>query len=281
MRFLKNMQDSNILVTVIVPTKNSQRTLEACLESVQKQTYPHIELVVVDNLSTDETMSIAKKYTEHVYTHGPERSAQRNFGAQKSSGQYLCFVDSDMVLPSSIIEECVQNMSDHTVCILTEESFGVGFWAKVKRKERSMYIGNDNIEAPRFFSKKIYQDVSGYNEQLTGGEDWELYDRLKKKKVTVYRTKALVLHDEGEIAISTVFKKRVLYGKAFSSFVKGGGSTNGRGVVDRHVLFLKKWKEGLSEPIVYFGVFVLKCIEFWGAFYGMVLGYISRVMLKK
>ncbi len=275
------MQGSNILVTVIVPTKNSQRTLEACLESIQKQTYPHIELVVVDNLSTDETVRIAKKYTEHVYTHGPERSAQRNFGAQKSSGQYLCFVDSDMVLRSSIIEECVQNMSEHTVCILTEESFGIGFWAQVKRKERSMYIGNDNIEAPRLFSKKMYQDVSGYNEQLTGGEDWELYDRLKKENVLVYRTKSLVLHDEGKITIDTIFKKKVLYGKAFATFRKGGASMEGRGVVDRYVLFLKKWREGLSEPILYIGAFVLKCVEFWGAFLGVILGYTSRVMLRK
>ena len=47
------------LVSVIVPTKNSQATLGACLHSIKAQTYPHIELIVVDNFSTDGTLALA------------------------------------------------------------------------------------------------------------------------------------------------------------------------------------------------------------------------------
>jgi glycosyltransferase involved in cell wall biosynthesis len=275
------MQDSQIKVSVIVPTKNSARTLDACLRSVTLQTYPHIELIVVDNQSTDDTLEIAQKYTNHIYTHGPERSAQRNYGAQKATGTYLCMIDSDMVLTNTLIEECVAHIHQNTVCILTEESFGVGFWAQVKRKERQFYVGNDAIEAPRVFSTQLYKDIGGYNEALTGGEDWELFDRLKQKGVTVYRTDAKVLHDEGVVDIEQVFKKRVLYGKAYKRFRSTGASMVGRGVIQRYVLFIKKWKEGVTEPVLYIGVFVLKCIEFWGAFLGMILGYLNHGMLNK
>ena len=68
------------LVSIIVPTYNSEKFLEGCLESIQKQTYSHIELIVVDNNSKDNTKEIARKYTEKVFNQGPERSAQVNFG---------------------------------------------------------------------------------------------------------------------------------------------------------------------------------------------------------
>lgn len=50
------------LVSVVIPTKNSGETIEACLKSVKEQTYPNIEIVVVDNYSKDKTCEIAEKW---------------------------------------------------------------------------------------------------------------------------------------------------------------------------------------------------------------------------
>src|SRR3989338_4019461 len=102
---LKTMNDT--LVSVIVTTKNSAKTLETCLQSIKKQTYQKVETIVVDNHSTDITVLIAKQYTKNVYTVGHERSSQRNFGVKKSSGEYLLFLDSDMKLSSRVVEDCV------------------------------------------------------------------------------------------------------------------------------------------------------------------------------
>jgi glycosyltransferase involved in cell wall biosynthesis len=66
---------SSPLVSVIIPTRNSGTTLANCLQSVKDQTYPNIELIVVDNFSTDNTQEIARTYTDHVYERGPERCA--------------------------------------------------------------------------------------------------------------------------------------------------------------------------------------------------------------
>jgi len=71
-----------ILVSVIITTRNEEKNIENCLQSIWMQTYPHdkIEIIVVDNNSTDRTKEIVARYTEKVYNFGPERSAQRNFG---------------------------------------------------------------------------------------------------------------------------------------------------------------------------------------------------------
>ena len=68
------------LVSVVVTTKNEQANIERCLESICIQTYEPIEIIVVDNGSTDLTKTIASRFTTNVFDHGPERSSQRNFG---------------------------------------------------------------------------------------------------------------------------------------------------------------------------------------------------------
>ena len=67
-------------VTIVVTTKNEEKNIESCLESIANQTWEFTEIIVVDNFSTDRTTEIAKRYTNNVFTVGPERSAQRNFG---------------------------------------------------------------------------------------------------------------------------------------------------------------------------------------------------------
>src|ERR1700733_4303935 len=90
--------DRQETVSVVVTTRNSGQTLEACLRSIRRQAYEPTELVVVDNHSTDGTVEIARRYADHVATIGPERSAQRNHGATLASGALLLFIDADMVL---------------------------------------------------------------------------------------------------------------------------------------------------------------------------------------
>ena len=73
-------------VSVIVTTKNEDRNIGACLESVIEQTMPPIEMIVVDNFSEDQTIKIAKQFGAKVYQLGPERSAQRNYGVEQAQG---------------------------------------------------------------------------------------------------------------------------------------------------------------------------------------------------
>src|SRR3984893_16063647 len=99
--------DPRETVSVVVTTRNSGQTLQACLASIRRQTYPAVELVVVDNHSSDETMTIATEYADQVATIGPERSAQRNHGASLTEGAFLLFIDADMVLDPEVVAEGV------------------------------------------------------------------------------------------------------------------------------------------------------------------------------
>ena len=91
------------LVSIIIPTKKSSHTLSSCLQSAVNQTYANIEVIVVDNYSSDATRVVAMKYTKEVFATDPERSIQSNFGAKIALGKYVYRVDSDFVLDSNLI----------------------------------------------------------------------------------------------------------------------------------------------------------------------------------
>ena len=91
------------LVSVIIPAYNASKTIIGCLDSVYEQTYRNLEVIVVDDGSKDDTLSILRQYAqEHndltfqIYSipnSGP--ASARNYGIEHSKGEYIAFLDSD------------------------------------------------------------------------------------------------------------------------------------------------------------------------------------------
>ena len=197
-------------LTVVVPTRNAARTVAACLESLRAQTYP-CRIVVVDNGSTDGTQAIAERWADFVLEAGPERSAQRNFGARTHPADFLGFIDADMVLESSVVQEAVALLRGGAGSVIVpERTVGTGFWVEVRAFERSFYIGSDAIEAPRFFRREVFERAGGFDEQLTGPEDWDLGQAVRRL-APVARTAASIAHDEGSLGYLAACRKKAHY----------------------------------------------------------------------
>ncbi|MDP3733116.1 MAG: glycosyltransferase family A protein, partial [Candidatus Daviesbacteria bacterium] len=125
--------DRNQLASVIITTRNEDKVIKRLILSVKKQSYKKREIVLVDNHSTDKTVQIAKEMGVKVYSFGPERSAQRNYGAKMAKGKYLLFLDADMELSENVISECVdvvQPGKDIGGIAIPEKSKAVYFWEK-------------------------------------------------------------------------------------------------------------------------------------------------------
>ncbi|MGI0014514.1 MAG: glycosyltransferase, partial [Nitrososphaera sp.] len=132
-------------VSIVIPTRNSSRTLESCLRSIREQTYTDLEVIVVDSNSSDDTIPLATSFGANIVALDGERTKAKNIGASRSSGEFLLFLDSDMVLESTVIEECVDLCSpDGNVAgvIIPERSVGTSYWVKVRDFERSLYQGS-------------------------------------------------------------------------------------------------------------------------------------------
>jgi glycosyltransferase involved in cell wall biosynthesis len=254
---------ANPIVSIIVPTRNSAATLEACLKSIQAQTYREHEIIVVDRDSTDDTVAVARKFTGQVFNHSPERSAQRNFGAGTASGQFLLFVDSDMELSPNVVVECVLAFRHHpelAAVNIPETSFGRGLWARAKALERSYYQGIPWMESPRFMTKAAFDQAGGYNEHIAGGEDWELTQRLTRLG-PIGRVQAPIRHNEGHLRLRDLIKKRRYYAGGFSQVYNSRRSGPVRDALRMYGLFLSHPDKTLTHPLTWLTMMFMKTVE--------------------
>jgi glycosyltransferase involved in cell wall biosynthesis len=273
---------NNPLVSVIVPTKNSSEFLEACLKSIKNQSYKNIEILVVDNNSTDDTIEIAKRYTDKVFNKGPERSAQRNFGARQSEGEHLLFVDHDMELSEKVVEGCVEEITSNEsvkALVIPEESFGQSFWAQCKKLERSFYVGVDWMEAARFFEKGTFEKATGYDENMISGEDWDLSQRIENLG-KVSRIESFILHNEGRLSILETVRKKFYYARHFTIYMAKENSHNNiqqqTGIIFRYTLFLSHPKKLLQNPILGIAMLFMKTCEFGFGGLGYIIGRLKN-----
>lgn len=266
-------------VSIIAPTKNSAKTLEKCLQSIKNQSYPNIEIIVVDNHSQDKTREIAQKYAQ-AYVKGPERSSQRNFGAQKAKGTYLLFVDADMELNSKVVEECVNEIKkDEKIkgVIIPESSVGEGFWARCKALERSCYIGDETMEAARFFEKEIFEKMKGYDEKIAGGgEEYDLPQRIKEAGYKIAHIPSYIIHHEGRLTLLGSMRKKFYYAQTVDIYRKKHPNLFARQAIIFRPAFFRHWKRLIRTPIYTFGFMFMKTCEFSAGALGFMVTKVRR-----
>lgn len=270
------MKKQNPKVSVIITTRNSALTLRELLESIKKQRYGNYELIIVDNNSTDDTVNISKEYSRKVYNKGNERSVQRNYGVSKAHGKYVLILDSDMVLTEKVIEECVEKSGDNQkigAVVIPEKSFGVGFWAKVKVFERELVSSESYIEAARFFPIKIFREFMGYDENLTGPEDWDLPQRISVK-YEIVRIKSKILHNEGNPTVIKFAKRKYYYGLTTHRYLKkhGIGIIGPRTIYFLRPVFYRNLLRLIKHPVLTLGLIVMLTFEMIGGGLGYVKG---------
>jgi glycosyltransferase involved in cell wall biosynthesis len=184
---MNNLQTvpSHPLVSVIVTTRNEEKNISNCLRSIRTQTWPAIEVIVVDNHSTDATLEISAQLADMVATKGPERSAQRNHGMiDLACGEYVMYIDADMILSPRLVECCVEHIQRTGAAALhvSETVLGTRYFSRVRRFERSFY-GGTSIYGARFFHRPTFTKVGGFDEALFvkgSGEDWDIDKKIKQ-----------------------------------------------------------------------------------------------------
>ena len=257
------------MISVVIPTKNSGRTLDACLQSLKPEKSVIAEVIVVDNFSSDETQQIAESHGCCLIVAGPERSAQRNLGLRASTGQYVIFLDSDMVIEPnvlSLILECFEKNQSVGAISIPEHSFGRNHWARIKRFERDLSKDDNSVSAARAFKTQELIELGGWNESLLGPEDWELTDRYEARGGTVSSINGYIWHDEGSPKLRDLYRKKYYYGPGIAAYLASNQQRKS-GILSR---FMKKpvLLEMAKHPSQGISLIVMRATEFTGAFLG-------------
>lgn len=190
------MERISNLVSVIIPCYNHGKFIHDAIDSILKQTYQNLEIIVVDDGSDDgNTETILNKINlpkTKVYrkVNGGPASA-RNFGIQKSSGQYILTLDADDRFHPSFLEKAVQIL-EHSDRIGMVTSYITRIYKNSEEKveltggDVSSFITKHEASASLLYRYRCWEDADGYDENIPGFEDWDFALSVTKKEWTVY-----------------------------------------------------------------------------------------------
>ena len=210
------------LVSVVIPTYSRPLFLQRCVDSVLKQTYSNIEIIVVDDNEPDtkyriESEKIMEKYSDNekvfYFQHDKNRngSAARNTGWKKAHGKYITYLDDDDVIAPTKIEKqakCLESLDDTWGACYTKykviKERGVNQISTENRSGncyvdalmRTMFMGSgSNL----FLRKKVVDEIEGYDESFQRNQDIEFMVRvLEHYKLAYIDEVLLTIHQEGD-----------------------------------------------------------------------------------
>lgn len=266
------------LVSVVVPTRDNARTIRTCLSSVRAQTHPAVELIVVDNHSRDETPTIAAELADRVVVAGPERSAQRNRGIEEAAGEWVVWLDSDMVLPPETLQIALATARERsaTGVALPERTIGDGFWTACRALERSCYLDEPWLHNPRLVRRGYLLGPGGFHLDMSGPEDADLRMRMLEDGATIVLAPILVDHDEGRLTLPDVLRKRYYYGRSIPAFAaEHGGAVGDQGRVLLRS-YLRHRRELAADPAHAAGMVLMRGLEVAGYLSGAARGRRDR-----
>ena len=220
--------DSTPLVSIIIPAHNEEKALPRLLDSIISQTYPHLQIILVDDGSTDETLTVARRYAEKddritVLTKpcGGVSSA-RNEGLPLCRGKYIRFADSDDSLPPDSVALLVARAeADGADLVISAYTEYIGEYPRFKNLvNRTDTLSNhealdiiDRRSNSYFYGvlwNKLFvrEKIGGlcFDEHLTWGEDFSfVMSYLKSAETIAYMTDSV--YDYRRTPTSATFRQ--------------------------------------------------------------------------
>ena len=208
------MKNNN--VSIVIPTKNNGDIIEKCLKSIQNLDYPkgNLEVLIVDGLSTDNTVEIAEKYGCNVmYEDVGTRGGACNVGVRSANGEFVVFTDADCVVPKDWLKNLIKHFNseeiacvggpnvtpeddtDFAKCVGVVLSFlskpGSRYGLNVERVVETFHNSGCNVA----YRKEAIEEAGWFNEKLVTCEDEELDYRIKEEGYKIlYTPNAKVYH---------------------------------------------------------------------------------------
>lgn len=182
------------LVSIITPSYNQGRFIEETILSVLNQDYPHIEYLVIDGGSTDNTVEILKKYERRLtWLSEPDRGQSNaiNKGFRLAKGEILAWLNSDDTYLPGAVHKAVAHLMEHPkVMMVYGEGYQIDERSRVKGRFpwtepldlwRLVYVWDYILQQTAFFRRQVFDTIDMLDETLQWGMDWDLWIRIAKK----------------------------------------------------------------------------------------------------
>ena len=230
------LEQKNDLISIIVPIYNVEKYLRMCLDSIENQTYSNLEVLLIDDGSTDDSGKICQEYVardsrfRYIKKENGGASDARNFGIDRASGEYLSFVDSDDWLAPTYVEDLYQSairthadtvVAHYTIYNEEDRHYHVHIWDDYYEKT---YTGKELVlELPSLelngyifitswgilFNRRLFKHIR-FPKGKVIEDSWTNYKLFFKSERVTYIHKEIYFHREGIRSVGSSVNEKLL-----------------------------------------------------------------------
>ena len=184
---------NNPLISVMMPTYNNGKYIKQAIESIYAQNYNNMEIIVVDDGSTDNTREILNQYKDVKYFYIEHKgiSVARNMALEKSKGEYIAFLDSDDYWLPNKLNTQMQYFKDHPDCQIVFTKYENIFEnEELKKNKRAMHEKAIEDTFKQYLpstvlKKELFDKYGAFDEKFSGIEDAEFIYRISMKGINI------------------------------------------------------------------------------------------------
>ena len=198
---------NELIISIIVPVYNVEKELPRCVKSLINQTYKNIEIILVNDGSTDESGNICDKYKKNdlrikvIHKTNGGLSDARNTGLKKASGDYILYVDSDDFIEEDSCERFIRLLNDKPDIIVSN--------AREKHKDYVYEIKHSNLDEKKIYTGDEYIMLATKAKEWYAPACFNLYSREFLIKTDLFFAKGLV-HEDMEMLPRVFLKAKTI-----------------------------------------------------------------------
>jgi glycosyltransferase involved in cell wall biosynthesis len=175
------------MISIIIPTFNEEKCLPRLLDSIKKQTFSDYEIIIADNNSSDRTRQIAQEQGSRLVSGGTP-AVGRNAGAAEAGGDYILFLDADVILPKNFLQCALDEFNERYLEIATPV---IHPDSDLNIDKLIFFFTNLIIESAQYFyphapgaciltTRRLHQRIGGFNQNLKMSEDHDYVERAMR-----------------------------------------------------------------------------------------------------
>jgi glycosyltransferase involved in cell wall biosynthesis len=178
------------LVSVILPVFNGEEFLDEAIRSIKNQTYGNIEIIVIDDGSTDKSGEIAQAYPEIIFKYQVNQgvACARNHALDLAKGDFIAFLDADDCYPENKISTQIEYLTDNQNwggCIGHEKNF-IDSSYDISAKDYEHFMHKEKIGLITLVARKyVFEKVGKFNRDYVTGSDFEWFTRANELGVKI------------------------------------------------------------------------------------------------
>lgn len=221
------MNNSTPKISIVLPTYNGAKYLRQAIESCLKQTYDNIELIIVDDCSSDNTPDIIKSFSDRRVRYIRNEKNLRlpsslNVGFKNAAGEYLTWTSDDNQFLPTAIEEMLDVLKNHPDGAFVYTDYYVmdleTGQTLLKQIPSKLNMGKLNrIGACFLYKREVYETIGDYNPYYGLVEDYDYWIRISKRFKMIHYPKALYIYGEHPHSLTS---KKIAHVQLLDKFLK-------------------------------------------------------------